>query len=196
MSVNSFYYWSLPTKTGLTVHINMQNDETVETQVTDETQVETQEGQTETVEEIVTEETAAEETPVEETPKEEGVKLSPAEYRHYKKWKDAQKNPAKVSPQKVSPQPNIEETVLLANGMPEQLLTELKAVAAVRKTTLIKAQNDPIFVAVKEKFEKDKRQKDSSLPASRGSGSVRPKKDITTPGLSREEHKKMSQELI
>jgi hypothetical protein len=89
------------------------------------------------------------------------------------------------------PSPNVEETVLLANGMPETLLAELKAVAAVRKVSLIKAQADPIFVAVKEKFEKDQKQEAASLPASRGSGASKPKKDFFTPGLTREEHMAM-----
>ncbi len=86
---------------------------------------------------------------------------------------------------------NVEETVLLANGMSEELLGELKAVAAVRKTSLIKAQADPIFVAVKEKFEKEQKQKDASLGASRGAGAVKAQKTFTTPGLSRDEHKAM-----
>lgn len=95
----------------------------------------------------------------------------------------------------VSPQPNVEETVLLANGMAEELVNELKVIAKVRGTTLLKAQNDPIFVAVKEKFEKDLRQKQANLGASRGSGQVKPKKDITTPGLTREEHMAMSKAI-
>lgn len=91
----------------------------------------------------------------------------------------------------VPSQPDVEETVLLANGMPEELLEELKAVAGVRKVSLIKAQKDPIFVAVKEKFEKEQKQKDASLGASRGSGATKPKKDFSTPGLTREEHRAM-----
>ena len=97
------------------------------------------------------------------------------------------KAPAPVA----SPQANVEETVLLANGMPDELLNELKAVAQVRKVSLIKAQTDPIFVAVKDKFEKDQKQKEASLPASRGSGQAKPKKDFNTPGLTREEHMAM-----
>lgn len=92
---------------------------------------------------------------------------------------------------KVSPQPNVEEVVLLANGMSEELMAELKVVAQVRKTTLLKAQNDPIFVAVKEKYEKDQKTKQASVGASRGSGGVKPKKDFMTPGLSRDEHRAM-----
>lgn len=89
----------------------------------------------------------------------------------------------------------IEETVLLANGMSEELLSELKAVAQVRGTSLIKAQADPIFVAVKDKFEKDKKQQQASMPASRGSGTIKPQKDFKTPGLTREEHRAMIESL-
>ncbi len=96
-----------------------------------------------------------------------------------------------VNPSPAPSQSSVEETVLLANGMSEELLGELKAIAQVRKTSLIKAQADPIFVAVKEKFEKDKKQKESSLPASRGSGSVKPKKDFDSPELTRDEHREM-----
>lgn len=87
--------------------------------------------------------------------------------------------------------PNVEETVLLANGMDEGLLEELKAVAKVRNVSLIKAQADPIFVAIKDKFEKDSKEKNASLPASRGSGQVKPKKDFNTPGLSEADRKEM-----
>lgn len=86
---------------------------------------------------------------------------------------------------------NVEETVLLANGMPEELVAELKVVAQVRKVSLIKAQSDPIFVAVREKFEKDQTKEAAALPASRGAGAVKPKKDFNTPGLSREDHRAM-----
>lgn len=102
--------------------------------------------------------------------------------------------PKVVTPKQVSSQPNVEEAVLLANGMSESLLTELKAVASARGIkSLIKAQADPIFVAVKEKFEKDQKQKDASLPVSRGSGSVKAPKTFMTPGLSRDEHRNMVQ---
>jgi hypothetical protein len=132
--------------------------------------------------------------------KEEGVSLSPAEFRHYKKWKDSLKSPTpdvkKEQPQQVS-QPNVEEVVLLAQGMSDELLNELKAVARARNiTSLIKAQNDPIFVAVKEKFEKEKKQKDSSLPSSRGAGAVKAKKTFNSPGLTAEEHRQMFQDAL
>jgi hypothetical protein len=84
---------------------------------------------------------------------------------------------------------NVEEVVLQAQGMSDELISELKAVAKVRGISLIKAQNDPIFVAVKENFEKEQKQKNASLPASRGAGAVKAQKKPNTPGLTREEHK-------
>jgi len=112
------------------------------------------------------------------------------------KAKASQPEPKKQTKptQPASPQ-NVEETVLLANGMPEDLLEELKAVASVRNIGLIKAQNDPIFVAVKEKFEKDKKAEAASMGASRGSGTVKPKKTFNTPGLTEEEHREMVKNL-
>lgn len=109
----------------------------------------------------------------------------------YERTKKAEAEAKALREAKPSSQPNVEETVLLANGMPEELLKELKVIAQVRKTTLLKAQNDPIFVAVKERFEKDEKQKSASLGAARGAGAVKAKKDFNTPGLSREEHRAM-----
>ncbi len=114
----------------------------------------------------------------------ERAKKAEAELKAFKANKPAE---AKT----VSPQPSVEELILQDKGMSDELIAELKTVAQVRKISLIKAQNDPIFVAIKENFEKDQKQKDASLPASRGSGSVKAKKDFATPGLSRDEHRKM-----
>lgn len=89
---------------------------------------------------------------------------------------------------------NIEETVLLANGMDEALIEELKLRAPKYGGSLIKAQNDPFFVAVKEKFEREKKSSQASLGASRGAGTAKVKKDFSTPGLSREDHMRLVRE--
>ncbi len=97
-----------------------------------------------------------------------------------------------ASTPQASSQSSIEETVLLANGMSEELVKKLKSVAKVEGySSLLKAQNDPIFVAVKDKFEQDKRQKEASLGASRGAGSVKAVKKINSTGLTRDEHRAM-----
>ena len=145
--------------------------------------------------ETVVEETADTTEDNSEVKAEDKVALSPAEYRHFKKWeangKQTVKPGTRVETQSQSSQPNVEETVLLANGMPEELVNELKVIAKVRGVSLLKAQNDPIFVAVKEKFDKDAKSKEASVGASRGAGSIKARKDFNTPGLSRDEHRKM-----
>ncbi len=159
-----------------------------------ENDTETLDSTNETVEETV--ETPSTET-TEETPEVDVEQLQATNKKLFERAKKAEadlkilRSGGTVQTQpKVSPQPsNVEEVVLLANGMDESLLGELKAVAKARGiTSLIKAQNDPIFVAVKEKFEKDARTKQASVGASRGSGGVKVQKNALTPGLTREEH--------
>jgi uncharacterized protein YuzE len=165
----------------------MTQDET-----TDDVQVEQQENETVTVEETGAEEAVVEsqsdDTTV--TPDAELAKAKAEAAKYRRLFEKTQAKPTVATPkapQTASPF-NVEETVLLANGMNEDLMVELKAVAKVRGISLIKAQTDPIFVAVKEKFEKDKKRDDASLPASRNSGGVKARKTVSTPGLSREEH--------
>lgn len=102
------------------------------------------------------------------------------------------KAPVAEKPTEQATPSNVEEIVLQANGMSDELLTQLKKVAAINGTSLIKAQNDPIFVAVKEKFERETKQESASLGASKGAGSVKAQKTFATPGLSAEEHKKLA----
>ena len=100
----------------------------------------------------------------------------------------------KSQPSSQSPAPSnasVEETVLRATGMSSSLVEKLKKVAQIQGTSLIDAQNDPLFVAVKEQYEKEEKKKGSSLPASRGSASVKPQKAFTSEGLTREEHMDM-----
>lgn len=164
----------------------MENEETVELETTNEPVEETVETPevTETVEET------------QETPTIDVAKIQETNKKLYARLKavEAELKLAKQDKPATSPL-NVEETVLLANGMPEELLKELKALSAVRKSSLIKAQTDPIFVAIKEKFEKEQRQKEASVGASRGSGAVKPKKDFKTSGLTREEHMRMVKSL-
>ena len=106
------------------------------------------------------------------------------------------KSPVAEKPTEQATPSNVEEIVLQANGMSDELLTQLKKVAAINGTSLIKAQNDPIFVAVKEKFEREKKSSAASLPATRGAGSAKVQKTANTPGLSREEHMRLVQEAL
>jgi len=160
--------------------------------------------------EIVLEET--EETPestetTEETPAVDVEALQATNKKLYERAKKAEADlkalkgapkPAEAKP--ASPQ-NVEETVILDKwtekgvSNAEELMDTLKKIARVEGISLIKAQTDTVFVAMKEKFEKDQKQKDASLPASRGSGAVKVQKTVSTPGLSREDHKKLAQSI-
>lgn len=141
----------------------------------------------------VVEETTNDTVEVEEATEteEDALAKAQAEAAKYRRlFEKAQKAPAQATPQ-----PNVEEVVLQANGMDDELLTQLKKVAAISGTSLIKAQNDPIFVAVKEKFERDKKHTEAALPASRGAGSAKVQKDFSSPGLSREEHRALVEKM-
>lgn len=102
---------------------------------------------------------------------------------------------AKTATAKPASSIDIEETVLLANGMDEELLGQLKKVAQVQGVSIIKAQADPLFVAVKELFEKNKKQSQASMGASRGSGQVKARPTFKTPGLTEAQHREMVEAL-
>ena len=162
----------------------MQNDE--------ETIVVQDEEQVDTVE--VEEEDEASDTDIETEA--DALAKAQAEAAKYRRlFEKSQKKPAEQTKPQATPA-NVEEVVLLANGMDETLMEQLKKVAAVNGTSLLKAQNDPIFVAVKEKFEREKKSSSASLGASRGSGAAKVQKGLNTPGLSREEHMKLAQEAL
>ena len=100
-----------------------------------------------------------------------------------------------------APQPNsvnngldsdaVDVKILQSQGMSEDLITELKALAKVRGTSILATQLDPIFVAMKKEKDAEEKSKKASLPASRGSGSPSVKKGFNTPGLTKEEHKEL-----
>jgi len=91
--------------------------------------------------------------------------------------------------------PDVDERILRANGMPDELLKELKAIANARGIDLISAQNDKLFKLAKEDFEREAKQKEASLGSSKGSGNSQAKKSISSPGLSKEEHKAMWKQM-
>jgi len=161
----------------------MQNDE--------ETIVVQDEEQVDTVE-VVEEDEASDSIETEE----DALAKAQAEAAKYRRLFEKTQKAKPVQTQTQATPLNVEETVLLATGMEESLLETLKKVAAVNGTTLIKAQNDPIFVAVKEKFEREKKSSNASLGASRGSGQAKVRKDVSSPGLSREEHMKLALEAL
>jgi hypothetical protein len=88
---------------------------------------------------------------------------------------------------------DVDERILKSQGMENELLKQLKDVARLRGVGLIEAQSDPLFTGIKDQYEKDKKSKAASLGASKGSGTNKPKKDLSTPGLTKAEHKALTQ---
>ena len=108
------------------------------------------------------------------------------------KKEKAKKDRADLSSPDVPLQANaIQEQVLRAQGMPEDMINVLKTVSEDKGVDLITAQKDDYFLYRKEKFEKEQRDKEAQLGASKGSGAGKPRKDFRTPGLSADEHRKM-----
>jgi len=95
---------------------------------------------------------------------------------------------AKAQTTQATPTTDPIEAALRVNGMSKEMLEQLKKVAAVTGKDLVDAQSDDLFIAIKEKAEKDKKREEASLPASRGAGTVKPKVGFNTPGLTREQH--------
>ena len=90
----------------------------------------------------------------------------------------------------------IQEQVLKAQGVPQDLINVLKTISEDTGVDLITAQKDDYFLFRKEKLEREQRDAEAQLGASRGSSSGRPKKDFNSPGLSDEEHRKMFNKMI
>lgn len=164
----------------------------------DDTQVQedTLQDETSTVEEV--EETTE---PTEEA--EEASEDQPDWQAEAQKWKAiAQRNKKKVeTTNEAKPAPatqpaNVEEVVLRAQGMDDDVLAQLKKVAKANNTDLITAQSDELFTAWKTKFEGEQKKQKAALGASKGSGSAPAKKSFSTPGLSAEEHRAMFNKAI
>jgi hypothetical protein len=96
---------------------------------------------------------------------------------------------AKVEQPTASPSIDVDERILKAQGMSDALLQQLKDVATLRKISLIDAQKDVLFVAVKSDYEKKEKSKAASVGASRGSGNIPVQKTLNTAGLTRDEHR-------
>ena len=85
----------------------------------------------------------------------------------------------------------IERKILKNDGLSDELIDELTALAKVRGTSLLDTQKDPIYLAIKEAKEKEVEKAKAKLPASKGSGTQKSKRDFSTPDLSDADHKAM-----
>lgn len=147
----------------------------------------------------VIEETTVEET-VEETPEEVQEETVPKSQfnqvlaRAKKAEEQLKKGITQNITNKTTANPSTEDMeamVLKAQGMPNDLLDELKAVAKARGKTLLDSTTDPIFLAIKTQKETETKALKAKLGASKGSSSVKKEKGINTPNLTDEEHKEL-----
>lgn len=85
----------------------------------------------------------------------------------------------------------VEETVLRSLGMEDELIEPLKKLARMNGQSLAQAQKDPLFIALKEKQESEKRAQSASVGVSKGSSQKSAKVDFSTPNLTQEQHKEL-----
>ncbi len=91
---------------------------------------------------------------------------------------------------------DVAATVLQANGMDTDLIDQLKALSKVRGyKSILEAQADPIFQAIKKTKEDEAKAKKSQLGASKGSPIAKKEKNINSGGLTKDEHKALWKEL-
>lgn len=91
---------------------------------------------------------------------------------------------------------DIDVKILKAQGLSEDEINYLRKLAKVNETTLIEAQSDEMYQVFKKKKEDDLKAEKARLGASRGSGSVKQTKTVSSPGLTPEEHKALWRESM
>lgn len=121
----------------------------------------------------------------------EELRRSNAQLKAYAKKLKGRSERADLETPETPTSDSVDERILKSQGMPDELLLQLKKVARFNEVDLITAQKDPMFVAIREKYEQEQRDKEASLGASNGSGNVKAQKTFTTPGLQKDEHKAM-----
>lgn len=158
-----------------------------------------QEGTNPEVEVETTESTTAEETveTVEETPTPETKTYSETEFKQVwaraKKAEDALKKATadgSITKEALTEE-QIELKILKSQGLSDDLLQELRAVAKARGKSLLDTTSDPIFVAIKNEKEAEGKAQKAKLGASKGSGTVKKEKSVSSPGLTDAEHKEL-----
>lgn len=154
--------------------------------------------ESEVIEETVVEETT--ETPEIEEVLEETVPKSQFNQvlARAKKAEDALKKQPKeniTNKQNSLSEEEVEVKILKSQGMTDDLIKDLKAVAKARGKSLIDSVNDSIFVAIKNEKEADGKAKKAKLGASKGSGIAKKEKDVNSVGLSDEDHKELWKQM-
>lgn len=90
---------------------------------------------------------------------------------------------------------DIEATVLKSQGIPDDILRDMKALAKVRGKSLLDIQNDPIILTLKKQREDEEKAAKAKLGASKSTAQVKKEVSINAPGLSDEEHKRLWREM-
>lgn len=142
-------------------------------------------------EEIVEDEVVEveEETTTEDEPTEEEIDWKARAMKAEALIVKNKKMPVAEKPTQAAPITDPIEAALRVNGMSKEMLEQLKKVAAVTGKDLVDAQSDDLFIAIKEKTEREQKREDASLPASRGASAIKPKVSFNTPNLTTEQHK-------
>lgn len=155
--------------------------------------------ESEVIEETIEEETI--ETP-DEVVVEESVETVPKSQFNQvlaraKKAEEALKKQPKVNitnKQNSLSSEEVDKKILKSQGMSDDLIKELEAVANARGKSIFDAVNDPIFIAIKNEREQTVKAQKAKLGASKGSGTFKKGADLTSPGLSDSEHKELWKE--
>lgn len=91
---------------------------------------------------------------------------------------------------------DVEVRILKAQGMSEDEITYLKKLAKVNETSIIESQSDELFQAFKFKKQEAEKADKAKLGASRGSGTVKQSKTVSSEGLTDAEHKQLWREAM
>jgi hypothetical protein len=83
----------------------------------------------------------------------------------------------------------VEVKILKALGRSDDEITYLKKLAKVNEISLLDAQSDELFISFQKKREDEGKAQKAKLGASRGSGQVKKEVQISSPGLTKEQHK-------
>jgi hypothetical protein len=86
---------------------------------------------------------------------------------------------------------DIDARVLKTTGMSDALLDDLRKVAKVTGKSLIDAQQDSIFIAMKATYEAEEKSSKAKLGASRSASTAKVEKNTKTPDLTDAEHREL-----
>lgn len=123
------------------------------------------------------------------------AKKAEAEARRLKaemKQKQEVKSEIKSDPQPRESSVDIDVKILTATkGYDEDAIDELKFIAERKGISLFAAEQDARFVRYQQIAAEDKKKAEAGLGASKGAGHKKSEPDITTSGLTPEQHKKL-----